>query len=172
MAAECFNNVASSTILLSIFGWVIIVIGWLWNNHQSNVRESRKELRSSLDIINKEINLIHEKAAEYFTSPAENSEKLAYEIKSSQQKLVTKIERLQIIHNDYFKHKELIKFMDVITGGDFEEKNRKERKYSDLTDNLLIEILYSANTLIDLLENDYCEIVKKVKKKKPVIYLN
>ena len=82
------------------------------------------------------------------------------------------MECLGKIHAEHFKVDPLVDFMDVITGGDFESKNRKARKYSDQSDNLLIDISYSADCLIDILENDFCEIFNKTSKLKKSIYLN
>jgi hypothetical protein len=170
----CGSEVANHNpaIWLAVLGWAIIVIGWLYNNNQSNMRENRKELRSSLDNIINEIDDVHKKAIEYYTKSPKDSGELAFHIKVSQARLISKVERLSKLHEGHFKAMPLVHFMDVITGGDFEEKKRKIRKYSDTSDNLLIDISYSADSLIGILESDFCEIVKKVPKKKQVIYQN
>ena len=145
----------------SIIGWFLIIVGWLYNNHQSNVRESRKELRASLNNIEQEIHEIQLKALEYYITKVSDSDKLAFEIKAGQDRLVTKIERLEKLHKGYFKTDSLVDFLDVITGGDFEEKNREIRSYSSESDNLLIEISHSADDLINCLEDDFCKIFNK-----------
>lgn len=152
--------------LFSLIGWILIVIGWLYNNTQSNKRESRKELRASLDNILDEVHDIQEKALLYYVTAYKDSHELAFKIKAAQDRLITKTERLSSLHKGYFESSRLVKFIDVVTGGDFEEKKRKVRSYSDKSDNLLIEISHSADKLISNFESDYCEVVEKTPKKK------
>ena len=97
------KNQPFMTISLSLLGWCFIIIGWLYNNRQSNLREDRKELRASIDNVIDEIHNIQLKAVEYYTTPAKTSAKLAFEIKSSQARLIVKFERLSKLHNGFFK---------------------------------------------------------------------
>lgn len=52
------------------FAWVIAALGWGITNHQANVREKRKELRSELDALEKAIQSIAEKMTTYLRRKA------------------------------------------------------------------------------------------------------
>jgi hypothetical protein len=149
------------TIGISIIGWLLILYGWNLTNKHNNKRESRKELRSELDRIVSELEMLKEKTFQYYTTSARGSEKLAFEIKTSQQTLLAKIENLSKRHPEFSLNNCLVQFIDVVTGGDFESKTRKKRTYTNKRDTLLQEISLSTTNLITSLESDFCKAVGK-----------
>lgn len=142
-------------------GWLLIVGGWFITNSQNNKRESRKELRASLDNVIKDIHETQLNALKYYTSEVEESYQLAFEIKASQSRILSKIERLRALHAGYFSLEKLSEYMHALTGEDFESSCRRVRSYKNQNDDLLLNITFQTNTLINHLESDYCEIFSK-----------
>jgi len=156
----------------SLVGWILIIAGWFYTNHQNNVRESRKELRSFLDNVIKDIDEVQQKALEYYTKSPDETLKLGFEIKASQQRLIAKIERIGRIHSSFKNTIPVIDFMDSITGNDFEILDRKARSFNQTEDPLLMTISLETNKLIDILEVNYCSEFKKLKRMPNIIKLN
>ena len=142
-------------------GWVLIVVGWFITNAQNNKRESLKELRASLDDVIRDIHETQLNALKYYTSEVDNSHQLAFEIKTSQSRILSKIERLKAIHKGYFSLEKLSEYMHALTGEDFESSHRHVRSYNDQNDDSLLNITFQTNTLINHLETDYCNIFGK-----------
>ena len=145
------------TIGISVIGWLLISYGWYITNKHNNKRESRKELRSELDRIVSELEMLREKALQYYTTSARGSEKLAFEIKTSQETLLVKIQDLSKRHPE-FSCNDLVDFIDVVTGGDFESKTRKKITYADRG---MAEIYLSTTQLIISLNSDFRKAVDK-----------
>ena len=76
-----------------IVTWLLIIAGWLLVNHQNNIREKRKEIRTILDKIQSFLDEIEIQAIQYHTNQA--SSDLAFQLKRSlNQKLRNRLDIL------------------------------------------------------------------------------
>ena len=62
------QEVAEPANYTSVVTWLIVIFGWLVVNHQQNQRETRKELRARLDLIEGMVNDTEQSAIRYHTS--------------------------------------------------------------------------------------------------------
>ena len=78
-----------------IVTWLIVILGWAFVNHQNNLREKRKEIRSLIDSVNVQLNEIELLAIKYHTNEA--TEELAFQLKRSlSQQLLSKFKVLEL----------------------------------------------------------------------------
>lgn len=147
---------------IMFIGWALIVIGWSYNNHKSNVRESRKELKALVDTLVEDIKALKEKALLYYVSPIKGSDKLGFEIVAAQHSIVSRIDCLskKYPNTTLNAKKRLLEFIDVITGGDFDSYRRKVTSYANKKEILLLRIHHISVDLCNAIEADFDHIVE------------
>lgn len=144
------------TILLALLGWFVV-------SRQNNLAESRKELRSAIDVIVHEIDELRDLALKYYSSKFEDSFEMAFRVKVNQARLINKIERLSKTNKSFEKLTHLEELMDAVSGGDFENYNRPVRLYSKIPDEILLNIAYCSDNLIQAIELAFISECKSVK---------
>jgi hypothetical protein len=110
-------------------GWVITLVGFLYNNHTSNTRETRKEIRAKLDQLNNGLDSLFDASKNYYLVP---DAILFLEITKIHEKIstcATLIENLSKIKG-FSIDTEFYKIYDKITGGDFESKKHKPGEHN------------------------------------------
>ena len=138
--------------LASIFSWFLIIFGWFFVSRNIDGRERRKETRALLSEIRILVLQIEDKAHEYHASVAFNSEKNAMMIKRDLKRLGGIISALKGLNAKFNLSNELHEFRQIITGRDFESKERKERLYNDA---IFVEISEAAVKLTSAMEAMY-----------------
>ncbi|WP_155740175.1 hypothetical protein [Burkholderia territorii] len=147
--------------------WLLIVIGWLVVNKQTNSRERRKEIRSTIDSIEKLILEIEVAARNYYKleESTEDAQNQALQIKASFRTLSARIKLLRTYSRirilKFWKNKfsisdtKLIDFRSAVTGGEFESSSRKAYAANH---RVFSEISAAAGSLIDHLNEFYANI--------------
>ena len=132
-----------------VITWALVILGWLLVNHQNNLREKRKEVRSLLDKTQELLDSIEAQAIEYHTVQETND--LAFRIKRA---LSQKIKyRLEVLHlrsldlgscNSYLKE-----LRRAITLKNFDSANYQK---IDISDQIVKGIWLSKDRLSQELE--------------------
>lgn len=143
--------------------WLLVLLGWLVVNHQNNLRESRKELRASLDNIVKDIDALKELSLKYFTTRHKDSYETAFRIKAELARLIRTIERLSNNNPSFNVMPHLGEFMDAVSGDDFENDKRSIKSYSNNIDTSLYNIPYCAENLVQAIELSFANETKSFK---------
>lgn len=103
---------------------LLVVAGWAVVNHQNNRRETRKEMRASVDATKKAIIEVSRLAVDYYCGIGAEA---AHEIKWSLQALEIELERLPGFDQRSSLLKRFVEFSEAATGGDFESADRPKR---------------------------------------------
>lgn len=144
---------------LVVVAWLLVVIGWFFNNHQSNQRERRKETRSEIDAICRNVSELSKNCRDYYSSPiGENdiseSSKIAFEV----YRIVSRVERLnqRINRCDGRPFKEAVKccgvFFDSVTSDPFKSSSRKALSPDS---EFILNIEEATHRLMDSLEDGF-----------------
>jgi len=146
MQADCFNT-ENISFYSDIITWLIVITGWFIINHQQNIRETRKELRSNLDEIKLSLISIEKKSIKYHMNNIEDTS-LASEIKLSISRVSTEIKLLALLDKE--TQKTLIKaFRQAITLNNFDAHNHVSYNYGS---ELILEISSAVDEISIALE--------------------
>lgn len=128
--------------------WLIVIVGWIVINHQNNQRETRKELRTAIDTVEKYI-LDTEKSAIQFHT-AKYSESTAKELMVEIDRIDSRIELISRATKDELTLKRaFISFRQAITLYNFDRSNHQvESDQSEIIDN----ISGASNSIFQALE--------------------
>lgn len=116
-----------------IVTWVLVAAGWFVSNRSNNTRERRKEIRSAIDGIGKQLDRLTELAVKYYT--ASHNDVVALEagtqMRIMQDRLFRQVPAVtqKNLEADVSHH--LNRLMESLTGGDFESSKRQARKPND-----------------------------------------
>lgn len=137
-------------------GWLLVIVGWLVVNWQTNRREQRKEIRALIDSTEKLILEIEVTARDYYALPgsAEKAQTLALQIKASFRTLSSRLTVLKNCSARFNATEKLIAFRTAVTGGDFESSIRPS---CPPTHRVFSEISAEAGSLVNLLNEQYAE---------------
>jgi hypothetical protein len=140
-------------------GWFFTVVGWLVSHAQANSRERRKEVRTELDACIKLLGELVQKSRAYYCEPASDlqSKSRAAEIRFELQRLLTRVERLEVKHPQFDVTGTCGELMDAVSGGSFESADR-EALAADA--DLLLKIESDTHALINQLEDGFIKAFK------------
>jgi len=148
MQADCINA-ANISFYSDIITWLLVITGWVIINHQQNIRETRKELRSNLDEIKLSLISIEKKSIKYHMNDIDAS--LASEIKLSISRVSTEIKLLALLDKE--TQKTLIKtFRQAITLNNFDADNHVSYNYGS---ELILEISSTVDEISIALEQTF-----------------
>lgn len=131
---------------------VLVIVGWAVISRSMSRRERQKDIRTLLSEIRILVLQIEEEAHDYHASAALNSEKKAMVIKRDLKRLGCIVSTLKQLNAKFDLGTELNEFRQIITGRDFESKERKERSYNDA---IFVEISEAAVKLTSSMETMY-----------------
>jgi len=142
------------SIVAPIVTWSLVIGGWLFVRSDNNKRENRREIRSILDAIIKEIKDLEDSGWDYYQKPSDDPEaiKLGVSMKRNKALLEDRIGHLAKTTGRFTSLEKLSKFGDELTGGDYEQNSRQVRT---IKDRKFLEISTAANDLITYLEDEY-----------------
>ena len=147
------NSPSIIGIVTPVVQWGLIIFGWLVVSRDNDRREQRKEIRSMLNDISKLIIDIQDDAHSYYvSSPDSTSSFKELKIKEKIQRLERMIDIVGQQKAGFKKKKELISFRRLVTGRQFESK---ERTALPSEHRLHLEISASAKDLILSLESKF-----------------
>ncbi len=139
--------------------WSLVVLGWLIINRQHNTRETRKELRSQLDQVCKEIADVERKATNYHLELTCNRE-LGREIKIRLKRLGRSLKLLNFGEKRTQSHR-FVRFRQAITLKNFDTAHHEQQQ---LDGKLLDEVAVETENLVFFLEEEFAKKYKILKR--------
>lgn len=116
-----------------IVTWLLVAAGWFVSNRSNDTRERRKEIRSAIDGIGKQLDRLTELAVTYYTACHNDPAALeaGVQLRIMQDRLFRQIPTIteEELNADVSHH--LNRLMESLTGGDFESSKRQARKPND-----------------------------------------
>lgn len=118
---------------LTTVGWFVTVVGWLVTSYQANRREARKEKRAEVDACCKLAAELLDKARVFYSLPGahESASGKAAEVRFLLQRLLSRLERMQLQDARFRLRLPGSDLMESLTGGDFESIGRLALGVSD-----------------------------------------
>ncbi|MBT8419232.1 MAG: hypothetical protein KJO08_00060 [Gammaproteobacteria bacterium] len=147
---------------LSLGTWIVIVVGWIVVNQQNNARETRKELRARLDVVQAWTFELVELAIGYHTDEPKSPDK--YSNKYQERRIKSRIDRVTravsalgrstLGKRLYRPTHEAFYFRQAVTLHNFETAEYKpQAPDSELVENIAM----TAQSLVETLEEAYSE---------------
>ncbi|MCX7091894.1 MAG: hypothetical protein NTY50_00365 [Methylobacter sp.] len=135
-----------------IVTWLLVISGWLLVNHQNNVREKRKEIRTILDKTQSFLDEVEIEAIKYHTS--QESSDLAFQLKRSlNQKLRNRLDILALRNLNIEKcYPHLKKLRQAVTLENFDTSSFKPQ---NLEDDVIKNIWLAKDKLSQELEKSF-----------------
>ena len=145
---ECASGALVSNYAVT---WVVIILGWFIVNHQNNKRETRKEIRTQLDIFTKKIKLLEDNSIRYHKN-AHHDPNLSKTIKRDIDYLIKLTKRLKLLETTILNRR-IITFRKSITFDNFDNQDKHIKQNEDSP--LIAAIYVSCDDFIDSLEHAY-----------------
>lgn len=154
LSVSCGSTSQSLVSFAQAVPWVITIFGWIWVKSDNDRRQSRKELRERLDIIQDLVTEIEDLAFHYFTNAqGSDSDAEANVIRSKLKKLGHQVAVVKKVHGDAFNAESLlIDFRKSVTGGEFDSHSRMAVRE---TDPVLLDIQDSGWELVSKLDSAF-----------------
>ncbi|GEM_PF-3214948 len=112
------------SLLISAVVWIVTVIGWFVTNSLTKKRESRKEVRETLDKIYDATEALLKSSHTYYCSKDPGEQEVSCcEIYASLEKINGLCSRLENDYKDIKLISKLDSLFEIITGGDFNSIN-------------------------------------------------
>ena len=111
-------------------GWAITLIGLVITHYLANIRDTRKEVLSGVESLNKSIKLLGDMANNYYfpASSGTDKDRIALDIKIQFNEVERRIDWLKNLKKSKDFSDELYELFDMITGGNFESSSHMPGK--------------------------------------------
>ena len=132
-----------STCDIAAIGWVIALAGFIINHQLTNVRDTRKEIRSEIDRFSNSLRLLRDVANDYYfpANPDTNSKRMALDIHIQFNELDRLVEWLKYLKNGMDLDNNFADLFEIITGNDFESSTHiSGEQYSEKCKDISIKI--------------------------------
>jgi hypothetical protein len=138
-------------VLGQIVTWVIVIAGWLVVNRQNNDREMRREIRSRLDTLEKDIRELELVCVQFHTS--EYDDKNAWQIVTTLERLWDHSSRLKLASD----HALEVRIFNVRRAMTLRNFDKSDHAILSMNAEQIGEIAASVNRLINALEKGYAD---------------
>ncbi len=117
-----------------VLTWVLVIGGWIYTNNTHNARESRKELRSLLDKLQRDLDALVDLAQAYYQMDVDAGRKKEAEMLVRLNRLLNALDHLSFrylaMKSDNLD-RTLKGLMDQLTGGTFQTADRIKAEAND-----------------------------------------
>jgi hypothetical protein len=148
-------SVFSFSVLQQLVTWGLVVGGWLLVNSQNNIRERRKEVRSSLDKLLKRLDQLEIKAISYHTGLTASYEKATH-LKLELSRIKKQIDYLHLLALS-FNEDTMIKLRQAITLNNFDTVKFEPQGFHS---KIISNISTAKDRVVDQLEMAFADKFK------------
>lgn len=129
-----------STCDVAAIGWILALIGIFVNNRFANHRETRKEMRSKIDFLNKSLDNLLDASRNYYLDANSSSPKESFRIHEAINTCDRIVEELLKSNQKINLRSDFYDLYEKVTGGKFESANHVPGKHhSDLCKDISIK---------------------------------
>jgi hypothetical protein len=120
----CMATISPTALFMGL-GWLVTGLGWYVSHLSANARETRKEVRNSIDSLQGSVNELLTISCDYYTCTDPNTQHRHVAL------ILTLVERIRRQIDSFERYKiqnlqaKLAPLFEEITGGDFGKESRK-----------------------------------------------